>query len=185
MKEIWKDIPNYEGLYEVSNFGRVKSKDRTLLHARCGTQTRKGKLLSAAKSTSGYLRVTLCKNNKTKTFSVHRLVAITFIPNPNNFPQVNHLDEDKTNNCVSNLEWCTQAYNNKYGTREIRSSMSNRNKKSSSKPVVQYSKHGKFINEWPSIREAGRQVGGKSTNISACCKRRMKTAYGYVWRYVE
>ena len=80
MKEIWKDIPNYEDLYEISNFGRVKSKDRTLLHARCGTQTRKGKLLSIAKSPNGYLRVTLCKSNKTKTFSIHRLVAITFIP---------------------------------------------------------------------------------------------------------
>lgn len=103
MCEIWKDVPNYIGLYEVSNFGNVRNA-KTL------------KKLSLGKHRQGYLLVTLTKNIKKKTFLVHRIVANVFIENPNSLKEVNHKDENKANNCVNNLEWCTRVYNENYGT---------------------------------------------------------------------
>ncbi len=113
MEEIWKDIKEYEGLYQVSNMGRVKSLKRKdasghLLNER---------LLSIAVTHSGYKYVGFYKDNQGKKFKVHRLVAQAFIPNPSDYPQVNHIDEDKTNNCVNNLEWCSAKYNANYGTK--------------------------------------------------------------------
>ncbi len=107
MKEIWKDIEGYEGLYQVSNLGDVRS----LKYA----GGNKVKILKQG-NVNGYKRVSLHKNNKQKNYFVHRLVAMTFIPNPNNLPLVNHKDENKTNNSVDNLEWCTQKYNINYGS---------------------------------------------------------------------
>ena len=119
MKEIWKDVPNYEGLYQVSNLGNVKSLDK---YVNSGIKNntsvkRKGQLLKQSLKKNGYLQVTLTHNNIRKYIGVHRLVAQTFIPNPNNLPVVNHKDENPLNNCVNNLEWCTQKYNCNYGTR--------------------------------------------------------------------
>ena len=108
-KEYWKPVVGYEGLYEVSNLGRVKS-----------LKFGKERILKPQKDTSGYLCVTLCKNNNQCQFKVHRLVAEAFIPNPNNLPQTNHKDECKTNNIASNLEWCDRKYNVNYGTRTKR-----------------------------------------------------------------
>ena len=104
-QEIWKDIKEYEGLYQISNFGRVKS-----LHG-------KEKFLKLHLKPDGYMQVVLCKNYKTTSRLVHRFVAEAFVPNPNNLVQVNHKDENKTNNYVENLEWCTPSYNVNYGTR--------------------------------------------------------------------
>ena len=120
MKEIWKSIKNYEGLYEVSNLGRVKSLNYN--------KTGKEQILKPAKVKNGYLLVGLCNNKKVKTYHVHRLVAQTFIPNPNDLPQVNHKDEDKENNCIDNLEWCSAEYNMNYGTRNKRIGKANKNK---------------------------------------------------------
>ena len=111
MKEIWKDIEGYEGLYQISNLGRVKSFPRK------GTHTTKERIIKFAKSNKGYLIAILKNNDVQKAFSVHRLVAKAFIPNPNNLPQVNHKDENKENNNVNNLEWCNNWYNSHYGTR--------------------------------------------------------------------
>lgn len=108
MEEIWKDIEGYEGLYQVSNLGKVKSLNYN--------KTAKSELLKLRKNTNGYTRVVLYKNRKAKDYQVHRLVAEAFIPNPNNYPIINHKDENKTNNRVDNLEWCTYLYNNTYGT---------------------------------------------------------------------
>ena len=108
MKETWKDIEGYEGLYQVSNLGKVKSLNYN--------KTSESKLLKLQKNSNGYTRVVLYKNRKPKVCLVHRLVAQAFIPNPNNLPQINHKDEDKANNSVDNLEWCTYLYNNTYGT---------------------------------------------------------------------
>lgn len=115
MTEIWKDIVGYEGLYQVSNLGNVK---------RLKGYKGRGKgyiveehLIQPSINSRGYQNVVLCKNGKTKTFTMHRLVAIAFLDNPDNLPQVNHKDENKTNNCVDNLEWCDSVYNNNYGTR--------------------------------------------------------------------
>ena len=105
--EIWKDIPGYEGLYKVSNLGRIKSLGNG--------KTRKENILRLTKDKYGYLYITLSENGKLKKFKVHRLVAMAFIPNPNNYTQINHKDENRSNNRVENLEWCTQKYNNNYG----------------------------------------------------------------------
>ena len=115
-EEIWKPIEGYEGLYEVSNTGRVRSIDR--YDSR--NHFRRGRILKLSYDTVGYLIVGLHSNGKKKTYLVHRLVAPAFIPNPDNLPQVNHRDEDKTNNRVENLEWCDSKYNLSYGTRNIR-----------------------------------------------------------------
>ena len=112
--EEWRSIPGYEGLYEVSNLGRVRSLDRYVKYSNGNIHLHKGKVLSLGKNTDGYLKVHLKCNTKCKTITVHRLVALTFIPNPDNLPCVNHKDEDKTNNRVENLEWCTQQYNLNY-----------------------------------------------------------------------
>lgn len=111
--EIWKDVLGYEGLYQVSNLGNVKSLNYN--------HTKKTKLLKLSKDTHGYYIVPLCKNKKRRNMLVHRLVAIAFIPNPNNYPCVNHKKEfEINNNAVENLEWCTIAYNNMYGTHSKR-----------------------------------------------------------------
>lgn len=198
MKEIWKDVVGYEGLYQVSNLGRVKSLERidNLNHFR------KGKIL-IQHIYNGYLYVSLCKNGKIKMYRVHRLVAQAFIPNPNNLPQVNHKDENKTNNCVLNLEYCDARYNMNYGTAIERRSNSNKGKKRSeetrrkigdvergvyntkkSKPVLQIDKDtNEIIAEFPSIREVERQLGIRNQHISHCCKGKRKTCGEYKWQY--
>lgn len=120
MIEEWRPIEGYEGLYEVSSYGRVRSLDRYVRTCYEAYKLQKGKILSPAKDKFGYLKVVLNCNGKHKTINVHRLVAEAFIPNPDNFPQVNHRDEDKTNNIVDNLEWCDAKYNISYGSRNIR-----------------------------------------------------------------
>lgn len=119
MIEEWKDIEGYEGVYQVSNFGNVRSCDRVIKHSPKDYFQKGGKLKSAL-SKNGYPMVVLVVHNKRKTINVHRLVAQAFIPNPDNLPQVNHKDEDKTNNNVANLEWCTHKYNVNYGTRNMK-----------------------------------------------------------------
>lgn len=114
--EIWKSIVGYEGLYEVSNLGNVRSVDRYVNHPKGGLSLRKGKLLQPNKNHQGYYCVLLSKSCKTENRRVHRLVAEAFIPNPDNLPQINHKDEDKSNNIVTNLEWCTCSYNIMYGS---------------------------------------------------------------------
>ena len=114
-QEIWKDIKNYEGLYKISNLGRVKS-----LPKYAGRSYRKEKILKTYLDKNGYVKVILCKNNRTRFLSIHRLLAEAFIPNPNDYPQINHKDENKQNNSLNNLEWCTCKYNINYGTRTKR-----------------------------------------------------------------
>ena len=163
--EIWKDIEGYEGLYQVSNLGRVKS-----------LKSNKEKILKSNSNGHNYLRLLLCKNNKKKSLLVHRLVAKAFIPNIDNLPEVNHKDEDKTNNCADNLEWCTAKYNSNFGTRKKRLS------ELKNKAVIQI-KEEKVINIFKSAKEAKKKTG--INKISACCRNEFKQAGGYVWKYVE
>ena len=124
-EEIWKPVPGYEGLYEVSNLGRVRSVNRYVKSKGESYWLRKGKMLSPAKDKNGYLKVNLSCNGKNNIIRVHRLVAQAFLPNPDNLLEVNHKDEDKTNNRVENLEWCTAKYNNNYGTKIERQKKTN------------------------------------------------------------
>lgn len=172
-KEIWCPIEGYEGLYEVSNLGNVRSLGNK--------KTKKTKILKQNMNTSGYLRVYLCKNGKQKQFKVHRLVAEAFIPNLFGYPQVNHIDEDKTNNHIDNLEWCDNKYNSNHGTRNKRISVKNINGKCS-KPILQLTETGEFLKEYPSLQEAGRN-GFNIGNICACCRGERKTHKGYIWKY--
>ena len=165
MEELWKDVVGYEGLYQVSNLGRVK---------RIKTQH----ILSPAIS-YGYHRVNLSKKGKCKMFQVHRLVAFAFIPNPENYPCINHKDEVKNNNHVENLEWCTQKYNNSYGTFPSRIAAT------LSKPIIQKTLDGKFIRNFNSATQAQRETGIWLANIRRCVVGNYKTAGGYIWEKYE
>lgn len=163
--EIYKDIEGYEGLYQISNEGRVKS-------IRFG----KERLLKPKTERKGYLRVDLSKDGKQKSCLVHRLVAMAFIPNHTNLPQVNHKDEDKTNNRVDNLEWCDCTYNNNYGTaieRKVRKL---------SQPILCVELNKVF----QSANEAARWLNKKSAQagIWNCLTGKYNSAYGYKWKYV-
>lgn len=166
MEEVWKDIKGYEGHYQVSNLGFVVSeKYNNIKNNR--------KKLKKSLTHDGYETVTLYKNNKRKTLRVHRLVAEAFLFNPKNLPQVNHKDENKTNNNVHNLEWCDVIYNINYGTRNEKTR----------KAIIQYDKNNKFIKEWASVTDACKFYNNNS--ICECCKNKRKTANGYIWKYKE
>lgn len=183
MEEKWKDIKNYEGLYQVSNLGRVRSLNHIRKNGKSENNIyiNKGRILKAAIQNVGYMFVVLSKNGKTKGYRVHRLVAEAFISNPNNYKCVNHKDENKQNNCVNNLEWCTHKYNNSYGTKPMRIAKGN------SKKVNQYDLKGNFIKQWNSFMDIERYLNIKYANsiINACCKGKRKTAYGYRWEYAS
>ena len=193
IKEIWKtavyDGEIYEGLYKVSNWGRILSLDYN--------HTGKPGLMNPNKNKSGYLKVDLSKNKETKTCLVHRLIAETFLPNPENKPQVNHKIEGKKGKSINmvffnedgtidkertTIEWCTQEYNHNYGTINERIAKSNTNGKCSKK-VLQFTLDGEFIREWPSTREIERQLGFDNSAVCNCCNGKQKTAYGFLWMY--
>ena len=179
MNEIWKTAVYkdeiYEGLYKVSNWGRILS-----LNYR---NTGKPGLMTPLDSGDGYLKVQLWKNGKYKICSVHRLVAETFLENPENLPEVNHIDEDKTNNRVDNLEWKTHRDNCNHGTRNQRAAKAKINGKKSKK-VLQFTLSGEFIREWPSIHECERN-GFNRGAVSACCHGKQKTYKGFLWMFAD
>lgn len=183
MEEIWKDIEGYEGLYQVSNEGRVKSLARSYTS---GVGTKHiAEHFCKYSNNNNYLRVNLYKNGKMKWFSVHRLVAEAFIPNPDNLPQVNHKDEVKTNNHINNLEWCDSKYNNTYGTCKKRMAEKQKNDPNRSKTIYQYTINGELVKIWPSEHECSR-YGFHAGAIGACCKGLygFKTHKGFRWSYV-
>ena len=172
MKEIFKDIKNYEGLYQVSNLGRVYS-------------IRNNKILKPKLNKCGYLSVNLKYKGSHVTKSIHRLVAQTFIENPYNFPQVNHIDEDKTNNCVDNLEWCSAKYNINYGTRKEKCAATLK-QTMGYKDVAQIDINtNEVIAIFPSQCEASRQTKIPQGNIGKVLRKERKMAGGYYWRYVD
>ncbi len=169
--EIWKNINGYDD-YQVSSMGRFKS-----------LKYGKERILKPTKDGSGYLKVGLSKDGKVKEHLAHRIVAEAFLNNPYNLSEVNHKNEDKSDNRVENLEWCDHKYNMNYGTGRQRFSMKHKNGKTSKK-VFQYTLAGEFVAEYPSVHEVERQLGYSQGNISECCNDKRKTAYSYVWRYL-
>lgn len=178
MKEIWKDIKGYEGLYMVSNLGRIKSIDRTVIQ-QGREQKYSGRIIQPYVNNSGYLMVSISRGNNKKRFTVHYLVASAFIPNPHNFPQINHINENKLDNNVSNLEWCSIKYNINYGTCTYRRAIK------MGKGVARYKKDGQLVDMYYSIHEACRKTGIARASISSCLKGRMITAGNCFWKIIE
>lgn len=174
--EVWKDIQGYEGLYQISNFGNVKSLERYKKNNGGSKTLIAETILKQSKNNRGYCRIYLCKDSNKKAFSVHRLVADAFVPNPNNLTEVNHKDENKENNCFDNLEWCDCNYNINYGTHNKKISLTK------SCTVQAFDKKGCLVMEFHSMSEAGRRTGIPQQNISRCINRKCETAGGYVWK---
>ena len=180
---IWKDIPEFNGLYQISNTGEIKSIDGCVIKTQ-----HKGKILRQNISHKGYRRITIKIGNKKKTYPIHRIVAKSFVknPRPDIYDQVNHIDGVKSNNNASNLEWCNNSLNqihaNKTGLN------TNRIKKSyegSCKPVAQYSIDGDLIGVYKSARIAELDTGVPYKSISLCCCGGTHTAYGSVWKFIS
>lgn len=180
--EVWKDIKGYEGLYRISNTGKVLS-----LHYMKGN---KKKEFSPKKNKKGYLWVELRNHGKAQHCLIHRLVAEAFLENPNNYSDVNHKDENPQNNNVSNLEWGTHKYNVHYSMKrhpERVNSYGNRGNARkpyrNSRKIIQYSLEGKYICEFANVSTIAREKGYHASNITKCCNKTRKTAYGYKWEY--
>ena len=188
MKE-WREINGFPN-YMVSNTGEIKSLNYN--------KTGREKILIPHKLSNGYLGINLYDGNKRSCYLlIHRLVAQAFLPNPNGYRIINHKDENRSNNSVNNLEWCSYKYNLNYGNRNSKLSNSLTNNPFFSIPVLQYSKTREFLKEFPSIAEAARTINNGNikaavTNILKCCKGvadtqfgivRRKTAYGYIWKF--
>ena len=169
-KEIWKDIKDYEGIYQVSNLGRVKS----LKHSK------EGKILKGRVTGKGYLSVVLFRNSVRKSNSIHRLVAQAFIPNPANKPEVNHIDENKLNNDVSNLEWVTSKENSNHGTRNLRIHQ-NKAVTYNRKPIICVTNGVTYA----SLTEACKSLGVTKPHVCSVLKGKRKTTKGYVFKYLN
>lgn len=172
MEEVWKDVVGYEGLFSVSNFGNIRNE-------------KTGRVLKLYKNKRGYCLVSLYhKRNNRKTYRVHRLVAEAFIPNPNNYPYINHKDENPSNNRVDNLEWCTPQYNATYGhahEKHMKTILDKYGKYHLKKTVLQYTLDGVFVKEYDSITEASEESGIPMNNISACCRNVNTQAKGFIF----
>lgn len=189
MNEVWKSVVGYENLYEVSNCGRVRSVDRVTIGNKPSMRGStlyhfKGKMLKQANRKGAgmpYKQVVLYKNKTHKTVSVHRLVAEAFIPNPDGLPQVNHKDENPSNNNVYNLEWCTCKYNVNYGTATDRRASKTRSNAYNQKPVICVNTGISYQNSC----EAERETGVNANNIKECCKGNYNSAGGFKWEYIN
>lgn len=175
--EIWKPIKGYEGLYEISSFGQIKRLEAEIFGNWGQKKIWKEKILKKSHDKDGYETICLCKDGKRKTYKVHRLVANAFIKNPFNFYQINHKDENKTNNNVGNLEWCDNKYNANFGTRNYRIS----NKKS--KSILQFDLNNNLIKKWNNAKEICNELKFNYWYILSACRGKYKSAYNYIWTY--
>ena len=172
MEEVWKDIKNYEGLYQVSNLGRIRNSNHIIL--------------KQYKNHKGYLITQLSKKGKHCTIIVHRIVAKAFIPNLDNKPQINHINCNKVDNRVENLEWVTNDENKLHAKQHNLCKSLKGGENPRAKKVNQYDLNGNLIKQWDCINDITRNFKIKTgSNISLCCKYKNLTAYGYIWRYSE
>lgn len=191
--ELWKDIKGYEGMYQVSNEGRVKSLDRKVKQRGGGTQNKKGQLIVESMNHKGYKLTGITKENKNRTFATHRLVAEHFIENNNEKLQVNHIDGNKTNNHVDNLEWVTASENMRHAfdtglksvCKEHLKMITKKANKINQKKVDQLTKDGEYIKSFDSIMEASEHVNINYRGISDCVNGNQITSAGYKWRFSE
>jgi hypothetical protein len=184
MIELWKEVAGFEGIYKVSNTGKVVAHEKTIIRGKgnCLSIRQPEMELKPTKDKWGYYGVNLWKGGKNTRKKVHRLVAEAFLPNPNNLRYINHKDEDKANNSVENLEWCTSSYNNTYGSRVDRMRLAK------FKPVEQLTKDGKVVARFESLMQAEAITGIKASNISKVAKGGIygfNTAGGYKWRFAK
>lgn len=182
--EVWKPIPGWEGLYEISNLAKV----RHLPYTRGkGKHIYGGKIIKPYKNNNGYWMIALMWKHKQKNMLLHRALAMAFIPNPNNLPFINHKDSDRANCTIDNLEWCDRSYNTKYSydfnNRRAYMNWKKGIKHSNAKSVIQLSVDGKYVNKYESIMDAERATGIFNSSIIATLKGRQKTAGGYKWIY--
>lgn len=186
--EEWRPVVGYEGIYEVSDWGNVRSVDKTvncLVYGKYKIKRHiKSAVLKKAITTWGYNQVMLYKDSIGKHKSVHRLVAEAFIPNPNNLPEINHKDECKTNNTVENLEWCDATYNKNYGGRTNKVAKKLLNRPDQSKKVYQYTMDGELVKIWPSVSECGRN-GYNERCIFGCSRGEFKQHKRYLWKIID
>lgn len=176
--EIWKPIEGYENLYEISNMGRVKSLPKKYSHPK----DKIGRIMRLnLNKKNNRIGVILSKNGIQKRYLVHRLVAMAFIENPNNYLEINHKDEDPTNNKASNLEWCNHRYNMLYSN--IPKKMKAAAVKKQQKAVLMYDKNGNFIREFESATIAAQAIGNYQQNVSACCYGKLKKISGYKFKF--
>lgn len=166
MDEIWEKIELCEKNYYISNMGKIKSNN---------------KILKTHKSTGGYLYISVWKNKKVKHVKLHRLVAQAFIPNPENKPFVNHIDGNKLNNCVDNLEWVTNKENISHA---YKNGLMNKNKRKNIK-INQYDLDGNFIKSWYGFKDIEKNFKVSRSTIRFCCLNKIKTSKGYIWRYAD
>lgn len=195
-EEIWKDIPGYEGLYQVSDQGRVRSLDRIVAHSRYGFQSLKGRILRQHKNGDGYFQIGLNKDSHRKRYRTHRLVAQTFIPNPNSKPEVDHINTKRDDNRIENLRWATLKENQNNSLTQKKRSDSMKGDKHpmygklgktnpNSKPVYQVSMDGNIIRKWNALSEAERQTGTDESSISRCCQGKLNSSGGFRWIYAS
>ena len=168
MEEVWADIEGYENLYAISSKGRCWS-------------YKANKFLKETANNDGYLRFSLFKDGKHKRYLAHRLVAKSFVANPNQYPEINHINENIKDNCIENLEWCTHKQNLNYGSRNKKVSMALKNNQNSAKRVQNID----TLNIYDSLTKAEKETGISKAQICLCCKFKAKTAGGYHWRYAK
>lgn len=180
MMEEWKPVVGFEGYYEVSSLGRVRSVERAVIDKRGRRRMYPAMMLATYLNCHGRVLIGLWRDNRINRMSVHRLVAMAFLPNPDNLPEVNHKDENPQNNRVDNLEWCTHFYNQNYGTRVERTS------RKLWVPVIGIDKDGNEY-RFASMLEAAEKTGARKQDISKICRGcgRLKRSGGYRWRYAE
>lgn len=181
--EIWKNIKGWEGYYMVSNKGRVKSLSREVLYSNNRKHKYKGRIMKAKVNKKGYVTVCLSQNGYYCSRRLHQLVIAAFLDRPNGYDQINHKDENKQNNELVNLEYCTGRYNNNYGTKAKRAAEKQMNDPNRSISIYQYTIDGELIDMFPSMKEAFRKTKADVRRICACCNGYRKTENGYVWAY--